>query len=287
MPSRRWDETWHRLHVWTNGQGPSERLAAQVLLAEGYRDLDPSHPLGGPDGGRDAIATRDGRRWVMAVYFPREQQRLKTIQDKLMLDYAGVTKNDAYGLVFVCNQELTLEERDALEGAVSGPLELYHLERVTAVLDQPRLGPVRRQFGLENDADYRLEALQTGGDTYAYVMLYHFDMTANIAQKLSLPDDHEVSPVRRPDPSPRLGQQRGRAQSQPRRAKQPRRLLNGEVAPSRVCLLPRVFRGSKRPVASGPAAQAVRSRWVLACSNPSQRASAGSRLPTHRQRIHR
>lgn len=182
MPSRRWDETWHRLHVWTNGQGPSERLAAQVLLAEGYRDLDPSHPLGGPDGGRDAIATRDGRRWVMAVYFPREQQRLKTIQDKLMLDYAGVTKNDAYGLVFVCNQELTLEERDALEGAVSGPLELYHLERVTAVLDQPRLGPVRRQFGLENDADYRLEALQTGGDTYAYVMLYHFDMTANIAQ---------------------------------------------------------------------------------------------------------
>lgn len=69
----------------------------------------------------------------MAVYFPREQQRLKTIQDKLMLDYAGVMKNKAYGLVFVSNQELTLAERDALEGAVSGPLELYHLERVTAV----------------------------------------------------------------------------------------------------------------------------------------------------------
>jgi hypothetical protein len=139
---------------------------AHVLLAEGYRDLDPSHPLGGPDGGRDARATKDGRKWVVVVYFPREQQKLKTIQDELTLDCAGVTKNDGYGLVFVCNGELTLEERDALEGAVSGPLELYHLERVTAVLDQPRLGPVRRQFGLEDDADYRLEALKTGGDTY-------------------------------------------------------------------------------------------------------------------------
>jgi hypothetical protein len=154
-----------------------------VLLAEGYRDLDPSHPLGGPDGGRDAIATRDGRKWVMAVYFPRKQQSLKSIQDKLTSDYAGVAKNDAFGLAFVCNQELTLAERDALMGAVSRPLELYHLERVTAVLDQPRLGPVRRQFGLEADPGYHLEALQTGGDTYAYVMLYDFDMAANIAQQ--------------------------------------------------------------------------------------------------------
>jgi hypothetical protein len=173
---------WHRLHVWTNGQGPSERLAAQILLAEGYRDLDPSHPLAGPDGGRDAVATKDGKKWVMAVYFPREQQTPKQIQAKLLGDYDGVAKSNADGLAFVCNQELSLAERASLQGSVPGPLELYHLERVTAVLDQPRMGPVRRQFGLEQDADYRLEALQTGGDTYAYVMLYYFDMTANVAQ---------------------------------------------------------------------------------------------------------
>jgi hypothetical protein len=182
MRSRRWDETWHRLHVWTNGQGPSERLAAQILLAEGYRELDPSHPLGGRDGGRDAVATKDGNKWVMAVYFPREQQTLRQIQDKLQADYAGVANNAAHGMAFVCNQELTVGERASLQASVNGPLELYHLERVTTVLDQPRMGPVRRQFGLEDDPAYHLEALQTGGDTYAYVMLYHFDMSANVAQ---------------------------------------------------------------------------------------------------------
>jgi hypothetical protein len=66
--SHRWDETWHRLLVWTNGQGPSERLAHQVLLQDGYADLDPSHPLGGPDGGKDAICTKGGKKWVLAVY---------------------------------------------------------------------------------------------------------------------------------------------------------------------------------------------------------------------------
>lgn len=186
MTSKRWDETWHRLQLWTNGQGPSERLAAQVLLADGYQDLDPSHPLGGPDGAKDAIATKDGRRWVMAVYFPRGSVTLAQIKSKVQQDYAGVLANGAHGLVFVCNQELTLSEREDVERSVSGPLTLYHLERVTAVLDQPRMGPVRRQFSLEDETGYRLEALQTGGDTYAYAMLYDFDLTQNIARNLAV-----------------------------------------------------------------------------------------------------
>lgn len=183
MVSKRWDETWHRLLQWTNGQGPSERLAAQVLLADGFRNLDPSHPLGGPDGKRDATATRDGDRWVMAVYFPRGQQSIKEIKDKLKSDYEGVAANNACGLAFVCNQNLTLSERVELDQCVDGALELYHLERVTAVLDQPRMGTVRRQFGLEDsNAEFRLESIQTGGDTYAYGMLYHFDLQRNVAQ---------------------------------------------------------------------------------------------------------
>ena len=40
---KRWDETWHRLLDWTSGQAPSERLSAQVLLADGFSCLDPSH----------------------------------------------------------------------------------------------------------------------------------------------------------------------------------------------------------------------------------------------------
>jgi hypothetical protein len=161
----RWDETWHRLRDWTQGQGPSERLAQQILLAEGFTDLDPSHPLGGKDGGADAIANRDGLRWVMGAYFPRGQQTAKDIEDKLVGDFAGVEKYGANGLAFVTNQELRRAERKALCGAVEGTVEIFHLERLTTILDQPKMYGVREQFlGIAGpdgslDRDARLEEL--------------------------------------------------------------------------------------------------------------------------------
>src|SRR5256885_2134727 len=115
----RWDETWHRLREWTNGQGPSERLAAQILLDEGYESLDPSHPLGGKDGGKDACCLRNGQRWIMAVYFPRGQQEFAIIKDKFLNDIAGVAKNAASGIAFVTNQELRLAERQELQLAAA------------------------------------------------------------------------------------------------------------------------------------------------------------------------
>jgi hypothetical protein len=104
----RWDETWHRLLEWTSGQAPSERLAAQILLSDGYAGLDPSHPLGGRDGRKDAVATKAGKVWVMAVYFPRGRHDIDEIEAKLLNDLEGVAKNNAHGLAFVTNQELTL-----------------------------------------------------------------------------------------------------------------------------------------------------------------------------------
>ena len=44
-------ETFYRLLEWDKGQAASERLAALILEQEGFRDIDPSHPLGGKDGG--------------------------------------------------------------------------------------------------------------------------------------------------------------------------------------------------------------------------------------------
>jgi len=67
MGKDRWDETWHRLREWTNGQAPSERLAVQLLLFGGYEDVDPSHPLGGPDGGENILCKKDGLRCLAAV----------------------------------------------------------------------------------------------------------------------------------------------------------------------------------------------------------------------------
>jgi hypothetical protein len=142
----RWDETWHRLHEWTNGQAPAERLAAQVLLAEDFSSLDPSHPLGGPDRGKDALLTKDGARWVMAVYFPRGSQRFTDIKKKFLADHEGVAANDASGMAFVTNQELTLDQRKQLRESVTTPVEIFHVERVTAILDQPAMHSVRAQF---------------------------------------------------------------------------------------------------------------------------------------------
>lgn len=149
----RFDETWHRLREWTQGQTPSERLAAQILINEGFADVDPSHPLGGKDGGKDAIAKKDSKRFAMAVYFPRGQQSLGKITEKFEGDLAGARSNSVEGFAFVTNQELTLGERETLKD-LAQPIvvELYHLERITTILDSPPMAKVREQF-LDIQAD--------------------------------------------------------------------------------------------------------------------------------------
>lgn len=146
MNSSRWDETWHRLREWTNGQGQSERLAAQLLIHEGYSSIDPSHPLGGRDGGKDATCLREGALWIMAVYFPRGQLSLASTTKKLDIDVEASKHLNPTGVAFVTNQELTLSERKGLVDSVLPlQLDLYHLERVTTILDAPAMAEVRKQ----------------------------------------------------------------------------------------------------------------------------------------------
>lgn len=142
----RWDETWHRLSNWTNGQAPSERLAVQVLYQSGYEAIDPSHPLGGPDGAKDAVMQRGGEKWIMAAYFPRGQQSFSAIKAKVASDYLGVGKHKALGLAFITNQAISVGERRILSETVSGAFDLYHLERVVSILDMPTMAGVRTQF---------------------------------------------------------------------------------------------------------------------------------------------
>jgi hypothetical protein len=160
--SIRWDETWHRLLAWTNDQGPSERLAAQILLSEGFSSINPSHPLGGKDGGKDALCMRSGKLWIMGVYFPRNQQTFRDIQDKFLLDLAAAQNNQAYGFAFVTNQELRLAERNTLTSAWPERVELYHLERITVILDSPPMAAVRKQF-LNIDENTDVNTLVLGG----------------------------------------------------------------------------------------------------------------------------
>jgi hypothetical protein len=143
----RWDETWHRLRVWTSGQAASERLAGQVLLADGFHRLDPSHPLGGRDRKKDAIVWLGDEKWIMAVHFSRKRETLARLARKVRHDASDVASDREIGLVFVTNQEILLEQRAALAREIEPVrLDLYHLERIAAVLDQPRMASTRKQF---------------------------------------------------------------------------------------------------------------------------------------------
>lgn len=61
-------ETWHRLLEWDKGQAAAEKLAAQILIAEKYEAVDPIHPLGGKDGGKDILCKKDGQKFIAACY---------------------------------------------------------------------------------------------------------------------------------------------------------------------------------------------------------------------------
>src|SRR5207244_4073057 len=112
----------------------------------------PSHPLGGRDGGKDATCLKDGKRWVMGVYFPRGQQKFKNIEEKFRADLQGAHNNKSEGFAFVTNQELGLSERQALSSIWSDRVDLYHLERLTTILDSPKMSDVRKQLlGIDYD----------------------------------------------------------------------------------------------------------------------------------------
>jgi hypothetical protein len=147
MTTFRTDETWHRLLEWTAGQAPSERLAAQILSNDGFESIDPSHPLGGKDGGKDALCHRLSQLWAMAVYFPRSQHPFAEITAKFNDDLTAAKSTGASGFVFVTNQELRLAEREQLRRkSTFALLEIYHLERITVILDCPAMHAVRKQY---------------------------------------------------------------------------------------------------------------------------------------------
>jgi fido (protein-threonine AMPylation protein) len=127
------------LRDWRNGQPHAERLVASLLHIEGFTSVDPQCPLGGPDGTKDIICKRDNLKVVAAVYFPPTHQDFKDVRKKFLADYEGVGKNSASGFAFFVNQRVTPTERTELIEATSVELvEIYHLERILAILDSPR-----------------------------------------------------------------------------------------------------------------------------------------------------
>lgn len=143
------DETWARLRDWTKGQKTSERLSAQILMIEGFSSVDPSHPLGGPDGLKDMICKYDNLLWIGSSYFPRGKKEFRDIKEKFNNDLKGVKANKTNGIVFLSNQELVLSERKELKKLAEkskSRLELFHLERIARILDSPECYGIRLEF---------------------------------------------------------------------------------------------------------------------------------------------
>lgn len=132
-------DTEIRVRDWRLGQTIAERLCAGILRISGYADVDPQAPLGGPDGKKDIIARKDGRKYIGACYFPATPVTFAQIISKYKNDYKGVVANDADGFVFFVNQTLTVGERKKLLAlGNSATDEIFHLERIQGELDSPR-----------------------------------------------------------------------------------------------------------------------------------------------------
>jgi hypothetical protein len=140
------NETWKTLQNWIRGDAAAERLSGLILLSDGFKSVNPSHPLGGKDGIKDLVSEKDGINWVAGVCFPRGQQSFGSIKKKFLSDAKGVVSNKANGFVFLTNQELRLSERDKLSGEIEYEVEIYHLERISLLLNSAPLYGVRLEF---------------------------------------------------------------------------------------------------------------------------------------------
>jgi hypothetical protein len=141
------DRTEPTLQAWRYGQTQAERLVAALLHIEEYETVDPQHPLGGPDGLKDVRCQKDALTWIAAAYFPPTPPTFSDIQRKFEHDFAGVAKNGAQAFAFFVNQPVTISERQTLLNAAHGTrVEIYHLERVVALLNAPKGYGIRLEY---------------------------------------------------------------------------------------------------------------------------------------------
>ncbi len=140
-------ETWNRLKFWDQQSTASERLSYHILESQGYKEIDPSHVFGGPDGTKDMKLKKDGKTWIGACFFSIREKNFNELEKKFLADLTGIQKNNAAGMAFVTNQELTSSKREKLE-ALGSPylIDIFHLERIRGILDTPINYGVRADF---------------------------------------------------------------------------------------------------------------------------------------------
>jgi fido (protein-threonine AMPylation protein) len=128
------------LKLWEKGSSDAERLCADLLQMEAFEYIDPQHPLGGPDGGKDILCEKDGNTFVAAVHFTRERITYAKTKNKFTSDLLASLKHNRNGFIFLTNQSLTVDERTKLEKIAAQNAKrclIYHRERLRVTLDSP------------------------------------------------------------------------------------------------------------------------------------------------------
>lgn len=146
-----YDATWHALLWWTGARAASERMAGHIIADSGYKNVSPTHPLGGPDDGADAICTtKDGEPAVMAAYFPLGPKSFTQVKNKLTSDLKAAKDGSPQftHMAFVTNQQLSLGERKKLIalGGADVVIDLFEIERCTHILDQAHMAEHKDRY---------------------------------------------------------------------------------------------------------------------------------------------
>lgn len=140
MPEFARATTESQLREWRLGQVGAERLATAILHLDGFTDIDPQAPLGGPDDHKDILCIKGSTKYVGAAYFPATEKTFAEVKNKFEHDLEGAARHNRQGLVFVTNQPISVMGRAKLEAiaTASGKVAiLYHQERIRALLDSP------------------------------------------------------------------------------------------------------------------------------------------------------
>lgn len=125
---------------WEHQSAAAERMCADILRLDGFQDLDPQSPRGGPDGGKDILCSKGGVSFVAACYFANEPRDFSKIKGKFEDDLEASLKHKRDGIIFLTNQHLTPGERTTLEKAAAAKGKralMFHREYLRVCLDSP------------------------------------------------------------------------------------------------------------------------------------------------------
>ena len=137
-----------------DNQHDFERMAADVLNALGYSDVEPMAPAGGADGGRDIIFREADTPGIAFVTLE------KTIRDKFKRDLAKQSNTEGLIALF-CNVDVSpsMKLTFAREAVAKGyRVDVFDLERLRSLLDSSLKDVRRRYLKIDDELAARLRS---------------------------------------------------------------------------------------------------------------------------------